>query len=145
MSVVNILKKAVKLCRKGRHVAILFKGNRIVEHAYNQPGKTKAVCRRYSYTRDRPHAEFAVILKFIRTHQTKELHRLSMMVLRWDGSGKVVVSWPCDTCLQVLQWFGIRGVYAISNFDHALYRVLQTSLNWALVSGDRVSEMLEGG
>jgi tRNA(Arg) A34 adenosine deaminase TadA len=116
MSVSTVLKRARSLRKNGRHLAILFKGGRIIEYAYNQTGKTKAVCAGFGYTRERPHAEFAVILKFIRTKPKKELRNLSMLVLRWGATGRLAWSFPCAVCKEVVSWFGVRRLYALNHF-----------------------------
>jgi len=115
MSAKTVLRKARSLKLNGRHVAILFKGSRILDYAYNRTDKTKAVCTRFGYDRGMPHAEFAVLLKYIRTRARDGLRGISMMVLRWDARGRPATSLPCKTCEDVVAWFGVKKVYAIAN------------------------------
>lgn len=115
MSAKTVLKKARALRLCGRHVAVLFKGSRVLDYAYNRTDKTKAVCRRWGYRRGMPHAEFAVLLKYIRTKRRDSLRGVSMMVLRWDALGRPAASSPCQTCEDVIAWFGIKKVYAIDD------------------------------
>jgi len=114
MSAKTVLRKARSLKLNGRHVAILFKGSRILDYAYNRTDKTKAVCARFGYDRGMPHAEFAVLLKYIRTRPRDGLRGMSMLVLRWDACGRPAASLPCKTCKDVVAWFGIKRVYAIA-------------------------------
>jgi len=109
----KILQKAYKLKRpKGStHLAILFKGSHILEHAWNDRSKTKGICARYGFWNATPHAEVAVVLKYIKKHSKQELRKTKMLVLRYSlKEGELGASKPCEMCFKFLKTFPVNDV-----------------------------------
>lgn len=111
---------------RAAHVAFLVKRNKIVEFGFNKK-RTHPKTKNYPYFYEKEphtnlsiHAEFDVVMKY----GEKELDKHEMIILRFDGKGKLNNSRPCYGCRFLLKQFGIKSVYySNSNGDitHELY------------------------
>ena len=115
----KIVEKALKLKKppESTHLAVLFRGNRMVGYAWNDKSKTKAICARYDFYNATLHAEVGVILSYLKNHSKKDLKKTNMLVLRFLKTGEFGASRPCDNCWAFMEEFPVQNVFW---FDDAM-------------------------
>ena len=123
----KIIQKAIKLSyarfrpnihQRRYHFAIAFSVNKPILVAQNNPikidnkayriGKRFNVehYQRYPYV----HAESHLVSKLLDTYNTIDSN-LSIIVLRINRQGKILLSKPCDNCQKILDAVGLKKVY----------------------------------
>lgn len=113
-------KIAQKICLERRskslpavHVAFIVKKNRIISIGFNKD-KTNPNSIKYNYIGAsgdeivvNTHAELDVVLKY----KKNNISDCELIVLRYDGSGKLNNSKPCRGCSNLLREKKIKKVY----------------------------------
>lgn len=113
-------KIAQKICSERRsktlpavHVAFIVKKNRIISIGFNKD-KTNPNSIKYNYigaSGDKivvnTHAELDAILKY----KKSDISNCELIVLRYDGDGKLNNSKPCHGCSNLLKEKRIKKVY----------------------------------
>jgi len=123
----KILKKAIKLSyarfspnayQRRYHFAIAFSVNKPILIAQNNPIKISHKAyqigkqfnikhyQRYPYA----HAESHLVSKLLNTYNAIDSN-LSVVVLRINRQGKILLSKPCENCQKILDAVGINKVY----------------------------------
>lgn len=112
----SVIKAAIHAAEKSQHRhrlgAVVFKGKRILGVGYNGVGRITA--RRSvpnsvtaGYWPDAIHAELAAILNA----GTEDCRRASILVVRLNKAGELIMSRPCKTCMGVIAYVGIRKIF----------------------------------
>lgn len=93
------------------HVAFLLKKNRIAHIGWNKR-KTHPQILKYPYRDGQGiHAELDVILK----SGEEDLSNFSLVVVRFDRSGKIANSKPCRGCRSLLNQLSVKKVWYSNN------------------------------
>lgn len=109
----KVIKRALNIKRPEgcTHLAVIFKGSLIQAYAWNDVNKTSKFCFEHGYPYAKRHAEVGAILKYLKTHSSRELARSSMLVLRFIANGDMRTSKPCKNCSNFLKVFPVKRVY----------------------------------
>ena len=100
------IEEASKSTHKHRVAAVVFKGNRIISSGHNAVRANK-INPKYKVYNEALHAEQAALLNL----DWSKLRGYSILVVRVNGSGKLIMSKPCSVCEKLLRHIGIKNVY----------------------------------
>lgn len=123
----KILKKALKLSynsfspnafQRRYHFAIAFDGNKPIEISQNNPikicHKAYKIGQRFNIStyQEYPyvHAESHLVSKLLDCYNAIDTD-LSIVVLRINRPGKILLSKPCENCQKILDAVGLKKVY----------------------------------
>jgi len=105
---------ALKSNKRQRHGAVLVKGGSVLNAAYNRDGYN-SFANRFCVSEfgSKLHAEICSVLGIDRNKTTNAM----VYVARLGAYDNMVLSRPCDMCLQVLQFVGVKTViYSINQY-----------------------------
>lgn len=123
----KIIKRAIRLSyarfcpndyQRRYHFAIAFNCNKPIIIAQNNPTKISHKAyqigkqfnikhyQRYPYA----HAESHLVSKLLNTYNAIDTN-LSIVVLRFNKQGKILLSKPCKNCQKILDALGLKKVY----------------------------------
>lgn len=123
----KILSKAIKMSygaftpneyQRRYHYAIAFKGNKPIMMCENNPIKVNAKAYRMGQIfniktyKEFPyiHAESHLVSRLMDRYNTID-NNLSIVVLRINRQGKILLSKPCSNCQKILDAVGLNKVY----------------------------------
>lgn len=109
----GIIKKSVKQAEKSNMYpfkvgSVIFKGNRILSYGYNKKGFCGKIHPKYRNPYDSIHAEQAAI---INAKDWEKLKGSSILVVRLCRSGVLSMSYPCEMCMEMIKYVGIKEIY----------------------------------
>jgi len=84
---------------------VIFKGKRIVSSAHNAI-RTSKVPNKFKHYIESLHAEAHCIIK-----ARKNLKGYSILVIRLNNRGNLVLAKPCEFCSEFIEYVGIKNVY----------------------------------
>jgi len=101
------INEALKQARKSEHRhkigAVIFSKKSIISSACNYPSRSaKSVTAR----EDSLHAEVMAIIR-----ARRNLNNLSMLVVRINAKGKLMMAKPCEYCMSYIEYVGIKTIY----------------------------------
>lgn len=104
------------------HYAAAFDGKKMLEFAMNNPNEFSAKAfkmgtifnieryKKYPY----PHAESYLVSKLLSKYNNIS-HSWSIVVLRINRRGKILLSKPCDNCQKILDAIGLTNIFYSNN------------------------------
>lgn len=93
---------------RSKHFSFLLKRRKIVGFGYNRSYDTHPIAYKYGYLFSGIHSELDCILSF--NHAPRELHRCTMVNLRFLADGTLSMSKPCKKCQELLRNFNIDKI-----------------------------------
>jgi len=105
------INEALKQARKSEHRhrigAVIFSKKSIISSACNYPSRSaKSVTAKYLKREDSLHAEVMAIIR-----ARRNLNNLSMLVVRINAKGKLMMAKPCEYCMSYIEYVGIKTIY----------------------------------
>lgn len=109
----GIVKRVIKEAEKSNMPifkvgAVIFDGKRIISYGHNKKGICSRIHPKYQNERDSVHAEQNAIVK---VKDWTKLNGTSMIVVRFNKSGRMSMAYPCSMCLNMMEHVGIKEVY----------------------------------
>jgi deoxycytidylate deaminase len=110
--VMNTAKEeALKSAHKFKVGAVIFKGKQILSSGHNYGQRSaKKLHPRYQKWRYSIHAEIDSILS-----AKRDLKSSSILVVRLNNKGDLVLSKPCNFCTMYLEHVGVKNLYYSNN------------------------------
>ena len=119
----HILKKAIQVAKYSDHPthrmgAVVFNKKTIISYARNYSNRSvKHLLPKFQKWRTSIHAEIAAILK-----ARRDIKGCSMLVVRLNKKGKLLLAKPCEKCQDYMDFVGIKAVYYSTN-DNKIKRL----------------------
>lgn len=109
----GIVKRVIKEAEKSnmpifRVGAVIFDGKRIISYGHNKKGMCGRIHPKYQNERDSVHAEQNAIVK---VKDWSKINGTSMIVVRFNKSGRMSMAYPCKMCIDMMEHVGIKEVY----------------------------------
>jgi len=96
-----------------RHGSVLFSGNRVLSLGYNTARRPVHWTQHFRLSYFSRHAEIACIHNL----SDNQIKGKDLLVCRIGASGKLLLSKPCEKCLQMMEIKGIRRCYYTVSSD----------------------------
>ena len=119
----HILKKAIDVAKLSDHPthkmgAVVFNKKTIISSARNYSNRSvKHLLPKFQRWRTSIHAEVASILK-----ARRNVKGCSILVIRINKKGNLLLARPCERCLDYLDFVGIKSIYYSTN-DNEIRRL----------------------
>lgn len=109
----GIIRKAIEFAEKSRMYpyrigCVIFKGKKIISCGYNQKRTSKQLPDKYKKFIETLHAEQHAIMC---VRNKALLDSASMLVIRINRRGKLVMAKPCETCMKSIIHFNIKNIF----------------------------------
>lgn len=110
----KILKKAIEVASKSDYYvkvgAVIFNGKKIISSGFNEIRYHSKLHPKFKTWHNSLHAEQKAIIT-----SKHNLKRYSILVIRVNNNGEMLLARPCRNCQKYLKYVGIKKVYYSNN------------------------------